>query len=62
MPQLRTTLYLEHPADHYQHADGLHAATAQHNALEVSIFFLYSCKMSNEYVAQPLCVASFATR
>ena len=48
--------------DHHQRADGLHTATAQRNSLANSVFSLYSCKMSGEYVAQPLCAASFATR
>jgi hypothetical protein len=36
--------------------------TTQQISLEKSAFSLYSCKMSNEYVAQPLCAASLVTR
>jgi hypothetical protein len=62
MPQLRIDLYPDCLAGHYQRADGLNTATAQHNNLAIRVISLYSCKTNCEYVAQPLCTPSFATR
>jgi hypothetical protein len=40
----------------------MHTPTTQQMSLEKTAFSLYSCRMSNEYVAQPLCAASLVTR
>jgi hypothetical protein len=47
---------------HHQRADRRYTAIVQLKSLAGLCFTLYNCKMTDEYVTQPLCAASFATR